>query len=207
MCLQGILVSLKKAEKERGTNPVIEHNARNAFRVPKELVNIVVSDNGFMILVASHKFPVDDLVALVPDKSVKRLHHSSQIKPLGNMVESVLALWRPVIVIRTLEDEAETLGHEPHLCRFAPAEKVERNWPQAVVLAHIVHGIPPSIVGCGEGLFVRRRLPRVDLNRVNPGFWVLPDGIVQIKLGRKIPPSSWRCGHQCSWHAMRSKLG
>ena len=132
-----------------------EHNAHNAFRVPKELVNIVVSDNGFMILVASHEFPVDDLVALVPDKSVKRLHHSSQIKPLGNMVESVLALWRPVIVIRTLEDEAEAFGSEPHLRRFAPAEKVESDLSQAVVLAHVVHSVPPSIMGCGKGLFVR----------------------------------------------------
>ena len=40
-----------------GMNPVIEHNTCNAFQVPEELVNVVV-DDGFMILFASHKFPL-----------------------------------------------------------------------------------------------------------------------------------------------------
>ena len=50
-----------------GTNPVIEHNTCNAFQVPEELVNIVI-DDGFMILFTSHEFPIDDLVALVPEE-------------------------------------------------------------------------------------------------------------------------------------------
>ena len=123
-----------------GTNPVIEHNTCNAFQVPEELVNVVV-DDGFMILFASHEFPVDDLVALVPDKSVKRYYHRSQIKPFGNGIQSVLAFWRPVIVIRTLEDEAEAFRSELHLRRFAPAEKIERDLSQAVVLSSCIPGI------------------------------------------------------------------
>jgi len=123
-----------------GTKPVNEHNTCNAFQVPEELVNIVV-DDGFMILFVSHKFPIDDLVALVPDKSVKRYYYCSQIKPFGNGIQSVLAFWRLVIVIRTLEDEAEAFRSELHLRRFAPAEKIEHDLSQVVVLSSCIPGI------------------------------------------------------------------
>jgi len=86
-----VLHKMKK-QKKNTTNPVTEDDTCDALWVPEELVNIIIPDDRFVILFASHEFPVDDLITLVPDKPVKRLYHSSQVKPFGNRLHSALAL-------------------------------------------------------------------------------------------------------------------
>ena len=144
--------------------------AEKELYLPEELVNIIISDNVLVTLFASHEFPVDDLITLVPDEPIKRFD-SSQAKPFGNRLHPALALWRPVIVVCTLENEAKTLGSEPHLRCFGPAEKVKRNLPKAVVLAHIVH---PSIRLWQETSREAAVYRMSTLKRFNPRFGVCP---------------------------------
>jgi len=71
-----LVLHKKKKQKKNTTNPVTEDDTCDALWVPEELVNIIIPDDRFVILFASHEFPVDDLITLVPDKPVKRLYHS-----------------------------------------------------------------------------------------------------------------------------------
>ena len=75
-----------------------------------------------------------DLVALVTAVLVEGSDNLVQVGELLNGLHAGLALRRRIVVVGALEDEAEALGHEPHLVRLAPAEEVEGELTHAVVL-------------------------------------------------------------------------
>ena len=99
----------------------------NSFRVPEQLIHVIVTNDLVVIPFPPYKFPLHHLVALIPDESVERLDDRPQVEALRYWLHPVLALRRAVVVVGALEDEAQALGHESHLCRFAPTEQVERD--------------------------------------------------------------------------------
>jgi hypothetical protein len=107
-----------------------------------------------MILLPSHKLAIDDLIALITDETVQRFDHCAEVQTLRYWVNPVLALRRPIVVIGAFEDETQTLRHEPHLCSLAPAEQVQCDLSEPVVLAHVVHCLTPSFLSSEERLFV-----------------------------------------------------
>jgi len=92
-----------------------------------------------------------------------------------------------VVVICALEDEAEALGHEANLGGFTPAEQVERDLSQAVILGHVVHGLtPPLERGVKRPVWTYLGL----LDRLEPfDTWVLDlsYSVIKVELCGEIP--------------------
>ena len=98
-----------------------------------------------MVPLSPHELAVDNLVSLITDEAIERLYDPSQVNAFLHGVYLVLTLWRPVVVVRALEDEAQALWYEAHLGRLAPEQKIERDLAHAIVLAHIVHRLAPPV--------------------------------------------------------------
>ena len=75
-----------------------------------------------MIPLSPHELAVNNLVSLITDEAIERLYDPSQVNAFLHGVYLVLTLRRPIVVVRTLEDEAQALGDKSHLRALAPAE-------------------------------------------------------------------------------------
>jgi hypothetical protein len=182
--------------ERRATDFVGENDSRDALRVPEELVDVVVPDDVLVILLPLEKLALDDLVPLISDEPVERLDDRPEVETLWHRLDPVLALGRSVVVVGALEDEAEALRNESDLGGLTPTEKEERDLPEPVVLAHVVHGGPPSVDSAVERLLRGSRrtlgflLPAGDrLDSGEAGVLGGSDSVIEIELGGEVPLS------------------
>ena len=98
----------------------------------------------------------------------------------------ILALGRAEIVIHAFEDKAEARRNESDL--FSPAKEVKGYLMHAVILGHVVHCLMPTFEGASQE-FLRMVAATAPLGAEALKTWVLSmtDGIVEIKLGSKVP--------------------
>jgi hypothetical protein len=129
------------------TGLVGQDNSTDSLGIPEELVDIVITDRLVVILFSSQEFAIHNLISLITEVLVERLDDGSKIESFGNSVDPVLAFGRSVVVVGTLEDEAQALGHESDLSSFTPTKQIEGDLSKSVILGHVVHGSPPSIGG------------------------------------------------------------
>ena len=135
------------------THLVCQDNLCDPLWVPEELVHIIVSDDALVILLLLDKDSVYDLVLLVPDEPVEWSDDRSQVETLWHRLYTVLTLWRAVVVICALEDEAQALWDKADLGSFSPTQQVERQLTDAVVVAHVGHSLAPSVGSALYGLY------------------------------------------------------
>jgi len=112
-----------------------------------------------------------------------------QIQALGKWVGPVLTLGTTIVVVGALEDEAHALGHKTNIATLSPAHEEEGQLTKTIVVAHVVHGIPPAVQGTVQG-FAACSLNGAALDAPQPlkaRVLCLPNGIVKIKLSGKIP--------------------
>lgn len=142
-----------------------------------------------MVPLPSHELALDEFIALVPDETIQRFDDGPQVVALGQAVDVTLALGRAIVIVRALEDEAETLRNKANLSTLAPAQQIECNLPKAVILGHVVHCTPPAIHGVAEGLFGSGALVGTTpgSKAVESRILELSDDIVKIELGGKVP--------------------
>ena len=88
---------------------VRKDDTSNSFRVPEQLIHVIVTNDLVVIPFPPYKFPLHHLVALIPDESVERLDDRPQVEALRYWLHPVLALRRAVVVVGALEDEAQAL--------------------------------------------------------------------------------------------------
>ena len=152
------------------------------------MVDIVVPYDLVVVLFASDKFAILDLVTLVANIAIEGFDNCSEIKTLWYWFDAVLAFRRSVIVVCTLENEAEALRNEANLGGFSPAQQVKRDLAEAVILRHVVHSLPPPVESTVESLFgtgFARFFDRI--KALESGILGLADGIIEVKLGSKVP--------------------
>jgi hypothetical protein len=166
------------------TYVVGEDDLGQALRVPKELIDIIVSDDVCVVLFLSNKLSVCNLVALISHELVERCDDGPQVDTLGDWFDSVLALWTSVKVICAFEDEAETFRDEANVASFTPAQEVECNLTNTVVVAHTIHGIAPAVQSTFEGVATR---VDGDLGCTDAGIVCLTNRVVQVELRSKVP--------------------
>src|SRR5882724_11131735 len=99
-----------------------------------------------MVLFLPNEFAIRHFITLVAHKPIQRRNNSLEVNAFWNRVDSILAFGAAVKIVRAFEDEAQALWHEPDIASFAPAEQVQRYLSEPIVLAHIVHGITPSLL-------------------------------------------------------------
>lgn len=75
-----------------------------------------------MIPLPPDELAIHDLVTLVANESVERFDNCAQVKSFRNGIDSILALRGSVVVVRTLEDEAQALWNEAHLRSLPPTQ-------------------------------------------------------------------------------------
>ena len=98
-----------------------------------------------MVFLATDVFAILNLVALIADVLVKRRDDVVEVGELVRFALSLLAGRRIVKVVGTLEDEAQCLWHESYLIGLTPAEEVQGNLTNAIMLRHAVHASLPSV--------------------------------------------------------------
>ena len=172
------------------THLVVQDNPRNTLRIPEQLVHVVVPDDTVVIPLSPHELSVNDLVSLVTNEAIERLDDRSQIEAFLDGVHPVLTLRRAVVIVCALEDEAQALGDEPHLRGLAPAEQPECDLAHTVVLAHVVHRLPPSLhralkrllrCALGASTLLHR------LEALQARILRLPDRVVKVQLRGEVP--------------------
>ena len=97
------------------------------------MVDIIITDDILVVSFPPDKLPINYLVSLVTDESVKRFNDRPQIQALRNWHQAILTCRRSVVFVRALKDGAQAFGGESNLGRVTLAKKIERNLPQAVV--------------------------------------------------------------------------
>jgi hypothetical protein len=80
-----------------------------------------------MVSFSPYKFPINDFIFLITNKSVERLGDRSQIQALGNRLDTILAFRGSIVAVRALEDEAEAPGGESDLGGFTQEEAICRS--------------------------------------------------------------------------------
>ena len=178
------------------TGLVGQDNSADALGVPEELIDIIVTDSLVVVLFSSQEFAVNDLVSLITQELVKRLDDGSEVQSFGDSVDSVLTFRRSVVIVGTLEDETQALGHKSNLSSFTPTKEVESHLSKSVILRHVVHGRPPSgggrlerllLSSSGLGLDILLSTPGNGSDSSETGVVGCTDGIVEIELSGKVP--------------------
>ena len=116
------------------------------------MVDIIITDDLVVVSLPSNIFAIELLITLIAKETIEGLDNGVEVQPFGDGVDAVLAFGRSVVVVGALEDEAHALRHESNIAGFTPAEKVESDLTETVVLAHVVHRIAPTVKGAIEGL-------------------------------------------------------
>ena len=124
---------------------VVKNNLSETFWIPKELVDVVVTNNLGVILFLSYKFTVQDFITLIAHKTVEGFDDSFKVETLANWFDPVLTFWTAIVVICTFENETKTLWDKADVSSLAPAQEVECNLTKAIIVAHVVHGVSPAV--------------------------------------------------------------
>ena len=104
-----------------------------------------------MVAFSSNEFSIDNLITLVSHEAVYRLDDMLQVDALRNWVGSALTLGAAVVVVGAFENEAHALGHKTNVTALPPAHEEEGQLSKTVIVAHVVHGIPPTIQRAVQG--------------------------------------------------------
>jgi hypothetical protein len=99
---------------------VVEDDPGDTFRIPKELIDIIIANDSVMILLPPDELAFNNFIPLVSDKPIKRFHHRPQVKTFWHRFDPILAFGTPIIVIRAFEYETQALGDEPDLSGLSP---------------------------------------------------------------------------------------
>lgn len=184
---------------------ILQDDALDTFGVPEKLVHVIVTDNVIVVALPPDVLAIDDLVTLIAAVLVERCDDLFQVGTFFDRLGSVLAFRALVVVVRTFEDEAETLGHKSDLIGFTPAKEEESDLSDALVLGHSVHASLPSVLGsfetvvtleffeslfhvlgilifrCGLSCFPRSavRLPELHVRKA--------DGVIKVEVSSKVP--------------------
>ena len=98
-----------------------------------------------MVAFPPNELSVHNFIALVSHEAVYGLDDMFQIQALGNGIGTVLALGATIVVVCAFEDEAHALGHKTNVTALSPAHQEEGQLPETVIVAHVVHGVPPTV--------------------------------------------------------------
>ena len=113
---------------------IFEGDALDTLGVPEELVHVIVTDNLVVVTLLSDVLALEDLVTLISAVLVQRCDGVVEESELLDRLDAVLASRRVEEVVRALVDEAENLRHVTDLVGLTPAEEVESNLADSVVL-------------------------------------------------------------------------
>jgi len=167
---------------------VCEHDAGNAFRIPEQLVYIIIANDAIVITFPSHKFAINSLVALVTNEAIKGLDNRAKVESFRHRVDAGLAFRRAVVVVCTFENKAETLGNESDLSGLSPAQEIKGNLTHAIILGHVVHRLTPAFEGTGQGfLGMIATTTTLRAEALKTGVLSMTDSVVEIKLSSKVP--------------------
>jgi hypothetical protein len=133
-----------------------------------------------MVLLLPDKLPINDFISLITHEPIQRLDDSMKIKSFRHWVHPVLALGAPVVIIGTFKNKAQALRNEAYIASFTPAQEVECNLPEPVVMTHTIHGVSPSIESAVERLDTLCTLHGLGILR-------LSNCVVKVKLSGEIP--------------------
>lgn len=115
--------------ENQNTYIIVENDLGQSFRVPKQLVDVVITDYLVMVLFLPDEFPIYNLISLITHEPVQRLDDSVQVQTFGYWFDPILTLGTSVIVIGAFEDEAESFWYETNVPRFTPAKQEQSNLP------------------------------------------------------------------------------
>ena len=96
---------------------VHEDNPGDTLWVPKELVDIIITNDVCVVSFPPDKVTIHHFVPLVANEAVQRFDYGPQVQAFENGFDCSLTLGGMVIVVCTLEDEAQALRHELELFR------------------------------------------------------------------------------------------
>jgi len=142
-----------------------------------------------MVAFPPNEFSINNLIALISHEAVYGLDDMRQVKTLWNWVCSVLTLGATIVVVGAFEDEAHALGHKTNITTLSPAQQVEGQLTETVIVAHVVHGIPPTVQGTIQRL-AACSLDGAALDTsqsLNTRVLRLPNGVIKIELSGKVP--------------------
>ncbi|KAI6755918.1 hypothetical protein HG531_005024 [Fusarium graminearum] len=129
---------------------VVQDDAIDSLRVPKKLVTIVIANDVLVVTLTSNVYTIRDFVTLISQVLVERGDDIVKEGELLNRLNESLACRGIEIIIGTLEDKTQALWHEANLVGFAPAEKVQSNLSDSIMLGHLVHACLPTILSSLE---------------------------------------------------------
>lgn len=127
------------------TYVVVEHDTGETFWIPEELVDIVVTDDLVVVFLPAHELVIYHLISLCSHEFIKWLDDGLEIQAFFDWFHAILTFGAAVIVVGTLENEAQTLWCEADITRLTPAEEIKGDLTKTVVLTHVVHGVSPAI--------------------------------------------------------------
>ena len=99
-----------------------------------------------VVTFASDVDSVQNFIALVANELIEWCDDIIQESEFVHRLNQCLAHWGVEVVVRALENKAETFRHEADLVSLTPAEEVKCDVTNAVVLRHAVHASLPSIL-------------------------------------------------------------
>src|SRR5690606_20557275 len=133
---------------------VVHNDSLDTFGIPEKLIHIVITDNLVMILFASNVLSVLNLVALITTVLIQWSNYFVQVCSLSYWLDLLLAFWTVIVILGTLVDEAQQLRHETDLIGFTPAQKVQRDLANTLMLRHLVHLALPSVFGSLQSIII-----------------------------------------------------
>jgi hypothetical protein len=142
-----------------------------------------------MVAFSPNELPIDNLITLVSHEAVYGLDDMFQVQALRNWVGSVLTLGATVVVVCAFEDEAHALGHKTNITTLSPAHQEEGQLSETVIVAHVVHGVPPTVQRAVQRL-AAWGLCRTALDTsqsLKTRVLRLPNGVVKIELSGEVP--------------------
>ena len=169
------------------TYPITEQNLGYPLWIPEQLVDVVVPNDLIVVLFFPNELAIDDFVSLVTYETIQGFNHGLEIESFRNGIHSILTLGTPIVVVRALENEAQTFRRETNIPGFAPAQQIESDLPKSVVVTHVVHSIPPSIQSTVKRFDTTALGPFYAFESLEAGILGLSDGVVKVKLGGEIP--------------------
>jgi hypothetical protein len=95
----------------------------NTLGIPEELIDIVITNDVLVIFFPADIFAIHNFIALVSAVLIQRSDYLTKISAFLNRFNSLLTFRRVIVVVRTLENETQTFGHEPDLICLTPAEQ------------------------------------------------------------------------------------
>ena len=118
---------------------ISQDDSFDTLRIPKQLVDIVVSNNIIVIFFSSNIFALENFVSLISDVQVNWSDDIVEIVTFLERLVARLTFGRTKIVVATFEDEAETFRNETDLICFTPTTQIQSELPCTIMLRHLIH--------------------------------------------------------------------